>query len=100
MPLQLARIRIERDDRIAIKIVSQAKLWGLVRRGVSSSPVREVEIRIVGPGIPYGGASNLPGISRPCLVAGLTGRRYGPESPRFPAGNDIEGGDEAAHATL
>ncbi len=100
IPLQSAGFRVERDDGIGIKIVALPLSVVEVRAGIADSPVRQVELGIVGPGDPHGCSPVRPGISAPAFVSWLAGPRNRIEFPRFLAGFRIISGNKPANAVL
>src|SRR5207302_5132612 len=61
MPLQLARVDVERNDGTGVEIVAGAIIAVPVRARVSNSPVREVEVGIIRSGDPDGSTAVLRG---------------------------------------
>ncbi len=67
-----------------------------IRRGVSHTPVEEVEIGVVGAGHPGGAAAEAPTVTGPGFRALLAWRRDGVEAPSQAAGAGIESSEIAA----
>src|SRR5437867_31063 len=97
MPLQLARVRVKRNDGTGVEIVAGAIVAIPVGPRVSNSPVRQVEVGIVRSCDPDGSTTVLPGIAvgRPGFVARFAGAGDRIEAPRFFSGLCIIGRDEA-----
>src|SRR5207302_473389 len=91
MPPQLARVRIEGDHRIAVEIVSKTQFRVSVWISVPSTPIGQVEIRVIRAGIPYSGAASLPRIARPCFIPRFTGSGNRGKAPDSLPCCDIEG---------
>src|SRR5207342_3666087 len=72
----------------------------IVGAGISGLPVESVEVGVVTPGEPGGGAGVIDRRALPCFRARLTAQRDGPEAPDLLAGRLIVGGEEAARALL
>src|SRR5678815_3909401 len=83
MPFQIPGIRIESDNGVCIKIVTRTAIAIPIGSGVADTPVHQIEIRIVGSGCPNRTAASLPGVTAPCLAAGLTGRRNRVKAPEL-----------------
>ena len=96
IPLELARIRVESDHRAAIEIVTEPGIAIPVGTGVAGSPVRQVQIGVIGTGHPNGGAAVHPGITAPGFMTGLARAGNRVESSNFFSGIHIEGSDESA----
>ena len=96
IPFELAGIGIERDEGVGVEIGAHAIAAVEIRRGIAGAPVDQIEVRIVGAGVPGGTAAQLPGIARPCFGAGLAGRGNRVEAPDQLAGLGVEGVEIAA----
>src|SRR5208282_230739 len=73
---------------------------GIERTCIADPPVHSVQLRIERPGDPGGPAAELPGVSRPGVVTGLTGPRDRIGAPEVLAGLWIPTVDEVASAEL
>ena len=100
IPFQLAGVGIERDHGIAVEIGALANVAVPVGTGIADAPVGQIQLRIVGAGNPDGSAAVLPGIARPCLMAGLARAGDRVEPPGFFAGRGIVGREKPANAEL
>ena len=97
IPLELAGLGFERQDRIGVEIVAFALAAVEIGTGIADRPEHGVERRVVGAGHPGRAGAMLDVFALPGFRAGLAGQRHGPESPDFLAGGLIERGDEAAN---
>ena len=100
VPLQLARIGIERDHRAAVQVVARPSGAVPVRSGIAGAPVGEVRLGIVRTGHPDRRAAVHPRVAAPRFVARLAWPGHGVEAPHFFAGLHVPRGDEAADAEL
>ena len=100
MPLQLARVRIERDDAVAVEVVAEARAAVPVGRGVAGAEVDEVRLRVVRAAVPHAGAARLPRVAGPRLVAGLALAGDRVEAPDLPAVFRVERRDVPANAEI
>src|SRR5436190_10287394 len=92
VPLQIAVVRIERQDGRRVEVIARARLAPVVvRRGVGRAPVHEVQGRVVGARHPAAAAPELPGVAAPALLIVLD--RV--ELPRLLAVGDVQGPDLA-----
>src|SRR5260370_32107799 len=71
IPSELARIGVERDHGIAVKIVTGADACVQSRRRIAYAPIDQVEGRIVGAGDPCAAAPALFPVAGPGLLARL-----------------------------
>src|SRR5262245_40904545 len=102
MPLQLPAIRIERQQRTCIKVVTRPNVAVVIRAGIARAPVNKVQFRIEGAGYPGRSSAVLP-----CIAAPLPGLRarfarcwYRPEAPYPLAGFRIVSIEESANAAF
>src|SRR5688572_7597380 len=100
MPFELAGVRVERDDRIGIEVVAGTLCGIPIRSGVADSPVRQVQVWVIGACDPDRRASVLPVVALPGFVAGLTGPGDCVETPYLTTSPRVECGDEASNAEL
>src|SRR5881296_3848463 len=89
MPLQLARVGIERDRRIRVQIVTLANVSIPVRRRIPSSPDNQVLGGIEGAGHPSWRAAVLPRVAGPAFVALFARSGHCPKAPAPLAGLGI-----------
>src|SRR5215813_5131433 len=90
MPFELAGFRIEREQRVRIKIVAGASDAAVGRRGISGGPESGIRFRIVGTGNPGGRAADFPRVAFPGGAAGFTRCGNGVEAPlAFTAGGIV-----------
>src|SRR5258708_35279605 len=76
MPLQLPRVRVQRQQAVAVKIVSRAPFSAVRWRWIPRCPKKLVVHRVVGSRNPRRRPSGLPRIPFPALVRWLA--RPGP----------------------
>ena len=100
MPLELARVGIQRHDGVAVEIVSGPRIAIEIRTGVARPPVGQVERRIVRSRGPHRPSTVLPRISRPGIVSCFAGFWNHVEAPDLFAGLRVIGRDETADAVL
>src|SRR5262249_2535080 len=81
MPFQLAGIRIECDNRIAVQIVAAAVVTVVIRTWVADAPIREVCLRVIGASDPNRCSAMLPGVFVPSFVSRLAWSRNRIEAP-------------------
>src|SRR5215469_9235097 len=67
MPLQLARFRIQRQDRVGVEIVAIAILAIEVGAGIAGPVENRVRLRVVAAGQPRAATAELPGFAGPAL---------------------------------
>src|SRR5438309_7206704 len=92
VPLEIAVVRIERQDGRRVEVVARARLAPVVvRRRVGRAPVDEVQGRVVGARHPAAAAPELPGVAAPALLIVLD--RV--ELPGLLAVGDVQGPDLA-----
>src|SRR5262245_19645949 len=99
MALDLAVVRVERDNRRGVEVVARpliAEPW----RGIAGAPKGHVAFWIVGGRDPDRAATALVVIATrgPRLAARLAWCGYGVGLPQFLAGLGIERSDKPAHA--
>ncbi len=101
MPLQLAGVGIERDDRGGEQVVAFAIGAVVVRPRIAGAEEHEVLLGIVGARDPDRAAAARIRIGlRPGVAANLARAGHGVEAPDLLAGRGVEGLDEAANAEL
>ena len=98
MPSQRARIRVERDERIAVKVVSQTAAAVVGGHGIADTPEGQVALGVVASDLPDARTSGLPGIARPRFVTRHVRTRDGVETPGLTASGGVVCGDQAADA--
>ena len=81
MPLELARVGIDRHQAARVQIVAGAHVAIHARPGVARAPIDQVQIGIVGSGDPCGPAAALPRVARPGISARLAFGRNGVKAP-------------------
>src|SRR5690348_9543958 len=96
MPLQLARVRIEREERAGVQVVARPALAVPVRVRVADAPIEQVQLRIVGARQPRRAAAALPDLAFPRVAARLAGSGNRVEAPDAIAGRRIVRVEEAA----
>ena len=69
VPLQLARISVQRDHGTRVEVVSRAHLGVPVGPCIPNAPIRQVQRRVIRTGQPDRPATMLPRIAAPRLVA-------------------------------
>src|SRR2546426_12510197 len=94
--LQRARVRIQRNDRVSVEIISAALLT-YEGTGVARSPIRQVKLRVVTSSDPHGHATGLPGIAGPAVVTCLARPRNCIGFPYWLAHLGVKGLNEAAN---
>ena len=99
-PLQPARLRVEGQHGVGVEVVAPPLAAVVVRARIAGRPVERVELGVVGPGEPGGGAAVLDVLALPRLRSRLYPFRHRPEAPRLLAGRLVEGGQEAARAFI
>ena len=100
IPFQLARIRIERKQRIAVEIVAGTAFAAIRRRRIAGGPERGIRRGIIGAGNPCGRAADFPGVAFPGFVAGFARTGNGVEAPFARAGHGVISIDEPANAVF
>src|SRR5439155_26477043 len=101
VPLQLARIGVERDNGVRVEIVAGIPRAAIPPRvGIAGSPEGQVRLRIIRAGHPDGCASVLPRIAGPRVMTWLSRLRNGLEPPPLASGAHIVRGQPAVHAVL
>ena len=98
MPFECARIRVEGQDRVAVKIVALALGPVVVGTRVARWPVEQPRVRIVGAREPRGRASVFDRPSDPRLGTWLASRRDRPEPPHVHAARGSKCVDESPNA--
>src|SRR5271163_1363865 len=91
MPLELARVRVERHHAggVQIRAFAFARITGRgikIRRRVSHAPIDQIEPRIERARHPSGPAAELPAVALPRLVALLARPGNGVEAPSHAPG--------------
>ena len=99
MGLQRARLDVERDDGVRVKVVPGARVAG-PRARIARAPIGESELGIEAARDPHRRATRAPRVAGPGVVAGLAGRRHRVALPDLLARLGIERDDEAANAAL
>ena len=100
IPVHLACVRIEREQRIAVEIVSRAPFTAIRGRRIACGPKNLVGHSVVGAGIPRGSAADLPRIALPGFMSGFARSRHGVEAPLALAGRGVISIDKPAHAVF
>ncbi len=67
VPLQLARLRIERDDGIRVQIVSFALVSVIVGRRVADSPIQRIGLLVVSAGQPAASTTGIARVAGPAI---------------------------------
>ena len=98
MPSQRAGIRVERDERIAVKVVSQTTAAVVVGYGIADPPEGQVQLGVVASDLPDACTAGLPRIAGPRFVTRLARTRDGVETPDLTASGGVVCGDQAADA--
>src|SRR6516225_6239007 len=97
VPLQLAGIRVEGEERTRVQIVAFAIVAVIVGIRIASAPVQQIEGRIIAACDPGAAATSGDDVGRgPRLTAPLAGRWHGIEAPHPCAGPWLVRIDEAA----
>src|SRR5207249_7208755 len=78
VPLQLAGVRIEGQNAIRIKVVAGTSVTDAIGRRVAGTPVKRIQLGIVGAGHPRGAASVQVSVAWPTVAARLARARDGP----------------------
>src|SRR2546426_6761025 len=97
--LHLTRVGLDGDGGRGVKVVPRA-LIPEPGRSVPGAPVREAELRVIGPRQPDGAATTLPGVPGPGVVARLAGARHRVRLPRGLAALSVKGLHEAPDTEL
>ena len=100
VPLQLARVGVEREHAVAVEVVAEPVAAVPVGRRIAGAEEHEVRLGIVGARVPDGGAAFLPRVARPRVVAGLAGPGNRVDAPHFLAGRRVERRDDPADAEV
>src|SRR5829696_4660787 len=102
MPLVLATLEIEGNDRLGEEVVTGAHGAIKVRAGVADLDVEHAQLRIDGRRLPHRSTAVLPHlvVLRPGLVPELTWSRNRVEAPDLVAGLGVVRGDVAANLVL
>src|SRR5262245_44602939 len=100
MPGELACVGVEGNNGAAVEVVSEPGSAIPVGAGISSAPIRQIQIGIICTCDPDGRATVHPRIAAPCFMTRFTGARNGVESPHFFSSVDVPRGNETAHAEL
>jgi hypothetical protein len=100
MPLQFSRVRIQRDDAVAVEVVAFAIVAVPIGPGITDAPIRQIQFGIVRTGQPDRGASGFPRVPLPRFEAGFAGSGHEIEAPRFVAGGDVKRGEESTDAVF
>src|SRR4051794_19261494 len=95
MPLQGARVGVERDQAVRVQVVALAPVAIPIRPRISRAPVDGVRLRLVGAGHPGGGRAGLPALALPGIVARLPLGGNGVEAPGALAGFRVIRVDES-----
>ena len=98
VPLQLARLRAQRDDARCVEVVTEALFAREVRTRIADRPVDEIELRIVRAGHPGGAAAVLERLADPGLRSFLAALRNRVPAPHALAGRRAIGIEKAARA--
>src|SRR2546428_13600201 len=85
MPFEFSRVRVERQHRVAVKIVAVSLGAVVVGAGIAWGPVQQPRLRIVGASEPRRGAAVLDRTSPPRFGTWPAWCRAPPESPDRPA---------------
>ena len=86
VPLQLAGVGVERDDRVGIEVVAGPLIGIPVGPRIADAPVGQVQRRIVRTGDPDRAAAVLPRVALPGFVPGSPGAGNRVEPPELLAG--------------
>ena len=100
MPSQPAGVRVERQHRIGVEVVAFALRRVPVRPGISGTPIRQIQSRIVRTGDPDGAAAVHPAVAWPGVVPRLPWFRNDVKLPDFFSGLGVKRRDEAANAVF
>jgi hypothetical protein len=91
IPLQFARVGVERDDRIGIEVIARTELVVEIGRRIAHAPIEQVQFWIVGSDQPRGSAAVLPHLLAPGFIAWFAGTGNGVEPPDMFAGLHVVG---------
>src|SRR5260370_42029152 len=97
VPLQLADLRVQRDDAVGIEIVAPARVAIVVFARVAGWPVNRIQLWIVGARKPCHRTSVFNALPLPRFRTRLAGPWHGPESPRLFSSGLVIGRQESAH---
>ena len=102
VPLQLAGLDVECDERAEIEVVPGAEVAGVLRDAVARAEVHQAEVRIGCADQPQRAAADLPGVVvfRPRLVPGFAGSGHGEPFPDLLAGLAVNGDDFSAEPRI
>src|SRR5579863_1115167 len=100
VPLQFSGIGVKSQQATGVEIVAGANAAVVVGGGIARSPVKSVQVRIIGAGHPCRAAAVQIGVARPALVALFTGTGNGPEVPLLLAGLGVERGEKAPYTII
>src|SRR5688572_14366349 len=100
MPLEFPGVRIERDHRVRVEVVSGPAVAVPVGAWIADTPVHQVQIGVVRAGDPDRTTASLPGLSRPRLAPRFARRRDRIEAPQLLPRLRIEGEDVSANPVL
>src|SRR5262249_14434188 len=98
----LAGVDIETERRVGVEIVARAVFRIEHRRRLAGAPERQLEIWIIGAGLPEGPGTLLPGIVvvLPGFVARLARRRHAEGPPYDRPGISVESVDRGARTLV
>ena len=100
IPVELAGIGIQGEQRVAVEVVTGAAFAAIGRGRIAGGPEDLVGSGVVGAGVPCRRAADFPGVCFPGIVAGLAGTGDGVEAPAALAGGGIVSVNEAADAVF
>ena len=100
VPLHLPGVGVERHHRVGVEVVAHAHGAVVVGSWVSSAPVDQIQLGVVGAGHPGGRPAPAPRIARPCPAVGVVGAGGRVETPLALARVDVVGVHEPAYPVL
>ncbi len=97
MPLHLARVRLERDNRVREQVVHLASRGAIeLRSWIPNGPVDQIEVRIVTASQPRWPTAGFPAFALPCVIAEFPWCRDCVEAPPPLAGRGVVGVEKAS----
>src|SRR6056300_1274136 len=97
IPLEFARICLQRDYRVGVEIIAGANVCVHVWPWITSAPENEIRLWIVGACHPSWSAACFPGIAEPCVIVRVVFACGCPEAPAQLSRVHIIGIDKAAN---